>query len=180
MSTTQQPGSDVAQVDIDPAVFASYEAGTVPATASRSMGRFSDGSKLDSTVVKNNIDAFRGTYVAADGSKPRSPDLLSLAFANVKDDAVVDHLTLKVTPQLKDGGGKIGVSPIEKQILKSKSRSVARKRHGKHGRDDREASHQRSIRMLALMLRSMRACSRSELFTIWSTCSARTTPASAG
>ena len=27
-----------------------------------------------------------------------------------------EHLTLKVTPQLKDGGGKIGISPIEKQV----------------------------------------------------------------
>jgi len=27
-----------------------------------------------------------------------------------------EHLTLKVTPQLKDGGGKIGVSPIDRQI----------------------------------------------------------------
>lgn len=27
-----------------------------------------------------------------------------------------EHLTLKVTPQLKEGGGKIGVSPIEKQV----------------------------------------------------------------
>jgi regulator of sigma E protease len=27
-----------------------------------------------------------------------------------------EHLTLKITPQLKEGGGKIGVQPIEKQV----------------------------------------------------------------
>jgi regulator of sigma E protease len=45
---------------------------------------------------------------------------LILARANKPLDVEVlrgkEHLTLKVTPQLKDGGGKIGVSPIEKQV----------------------------------------------------------------
>ena len=27
-----------------------------------------------------------------------------------------EHITLKITPQLKDGGGKIGVTPIEKVV----------------------------------------------------------------
>ena len=42
------------------------------------------------------------------------------ARANKSIDVVVqrgqDHLTLKMTPQLKDGGGKIGVTPIEKVV----------------------------------------------------------------
>jgi len=42
------------------------------------------------------------------------------ARANKPIDVVVlrgqDHLTLKMTPQLKDGGGKIGVTPIEKVV----------------------------------------------------------------
>ncbi len=42
------------------------------------------------------------------------------ARANKPIDVIVlrgqDHVTLKVTPQLKDGGGKIGVTPIEKVV----------------------------------------------------------------
>ncbi|HEY5373248.1 MAG TPA: M50 family metallopeptidase [Polyangiaceae bacterium] len=42
------------------------------------------------------------------------------ARANKPIDVVVlrgqEHLTLKMTPQLKDGGGKIGVTPIEKVV----------------------------------------------------------------
>ena len=42
------------------------------------------------------------------------------ARANKPLDIVVlrgtDKLTLKITPQLKDGGGKIGVTPVEKQL----------------------------------------------------------------
>jgi regulator of sigma E protease len=42
------------------------------------------------------------------------------ARANKSIDVIVlrgqDHLTLKMTPQLKDGGGKIGVTPIEKVV----------------------------------------------------------------
>ena len=45
---------------------------------------------------------------------------LILARANKPLDVEVlrgkEHLTLKVTPQLKEGGGRIGVSPIEKQV----------------------------------------------------------------
>jgi regulator of sigma E protease len=45
---------------------------------------------------------------------------LILARANKPIDVQIlrgqEHLTLKLTPQLKDGGGKIGVSPIEKQV----------------------------------------------------------------
>jgi peptide/nickel transport system substrate-binding protein len=78
---------------------------------------FSDGSTLDATVVKNNIDAYRGTYVAADGSKPRTPDLLSLVFANVASTTVVDPTTVKATMKkpwiafdgLLWGSGRIGI-----------------------------------------------------------------------
>jgi len=52
---------------------------------------FHDGSPLDSTVVKNNLDAYLGRYPA------RSPDLFPIIFANVDTVTVVDPLTVQVT-----------------------------------------------------------------------------------
>jgi peptide/nickel transport system substrate-binding protein len=52
--------------------------------------KFHDGSDLDATVVKNNIDAYRGKY------KGRNPLLFLFVLANIKDTKVVDDLTVQV------------------------------------------------------------------------------------
>jgi peptide/nickel transport system substrate-binding protein len=52
---------------------------------------FHDGSALDATVVKNNIDSWRGAYAA------RNPLLMQFAYSNLSAVDVVDDLTLKVT-----------------------------------------------------------------------------------
>ncbi|QXC60900.1 ABC transporter substrate-binding protein [Aquihabitans sp. G128] len=52
---------------------------------------FHDGSKLDATVVKNNLDAYRGTYPA------RHSLLFSFLLHDVASVDVVDDLTVKVT-----------------------------------------------------------------------------------
>ena len=52
---------------------------------------FHDGSALDATVVKNNIDAWRGEYPG------RSPLLFAFVYEPVSDVAVVDPMTVKVT-----------------------------------------------------------------------------------
>jgi len=53
--------------------------------------KFSDGSPLDATVVKNNLDAYRGKYPA------RKPLLFIFVLDNIKDVTVVDPLTVNVT-----------------------------------------------------------------------------------
>jgi peptide/nickel transport system substrate-binding protein len=54
--------------------------------------KFHDGTALDAQVVKNNLDAYRGTYPA------RHPILFSLVFGPyVKSVDVVDPLTVQVT-----------------------------------------------------------------------------------
>jgi peptide/nickel transport system substrate-binding protein len=53
--------------------------------------KFHDGSALDATVVKNNIDAWRGTYPA------RKPLLFKFVYQDIVDTAVVDPMTVKVT-----------------------------------------------------------------------------------
>jgi peptide/nickel transport system substrate-binding protein len=55
---------------------------------------FHDGSALDATVVKNNIDAWRGNYAG------RNPLLFRFVYDNIKDVTVVDPLTLKVTTKV--------------------------------------------------------------------------------
>lgn len=52
---------------------------------------FHDGSALDATVVKNNIDAWRGKYPA------RKSLLTQFVYTNVAAVDVVDDLTVKVT-----------------------------------------------------------------------------------
>ncbi len=51
---------------------------------------FHDGSKLDATVVKNNLDAYRGAYPA------RSPLLFSFVFKNIAAVSIVNEFTLDV------------------------------------------------------------------------------------
>ncbi|MCZ7629588.1 MAG: ABC transporter substrate-binding protein [Microthrixaceae bacterium] len=52
---------------------------------------FHDGTALDSTVVKNNIDAWRGKYPA------RKALLTQFVYTNIAAVEVVDDLTVKVT-----------------------------------------------------------------------------------
>ena len=53
--------------------------------------KFHDGSALDATVVKNNIDAWRGAYPA------RQPLLFKFVYENISAVDVVDPQTIKVT-----------------------------------------------------------------------------------
>jgi peptide/nickel transport system substrate-binding protein len=53
--------------------------------------KFHDGTDLDATVVKNNLDAYRGTYPT------RKPLLFTFTFGNIADTKVVDPLTVDVT-----------------------------------------------------------------------------------
>lgn len=53
--------------------------------------KFHDGTPLDAKVVKNNLDAYRGTY------PNRKPLLFSFVFSNIKDVSVTGPLTVKVT-----------------------------------------------------------------------------------
>jgi len=72
---------------------------------------FHDGTPLDATVVKNNLDAFRGQYPA------RSPLLFIFVFQNIKDVTVVDPMTVQITtntpwaslPAALYGSGRIGM-----------------------------------------------------------------------
>jgi peptide/nickel transport system substrate-binding protein len=73
--------------------------------------KFHDGTALDATVVKNNLDAYRGAY------PNRSPLLFVFTFANIADVTVVDPLTVKVTtkvpwtafPAYLAGSGRVGM-----------------------------------------------------------------------
>ena len=53
--------------------------------------KFHDGSPLDATVVKNNIDAWRGAYPA------RSPLLFAFVYKPISNVEIVDPMTVKVT-----------------------------------------------------------------------------------
>ncbi len=55
---------------------------------------FHDGSELDATVVKNNLDAYRGAYDA------RSPLLFSFVYENIDEVTVVNELTVRVTTKV--------------------------------------------------------------------------------
>jgi len=73
--------------------------------------KFSDGSALTATVVKNNLDAFRGKYPA------RKPLLFVFVLQNVKDVTVVDDLTVNVStvtpwpsfPAFLHSSGRLGM-----------------------------------------------------------------------
>ncbi len=74
--------------------------------------KFHDGSELDATVVKNNLDAYRGAY------PNRAPLLFKFVFEDVASVDVVDPLTVKVTtsipwpafPWALFGSGRIGIA----------------------------------------------------------------------
>ena len=72
---------------------------------------FHDGTTLDATVVKNNLDAYRGTYPG------RSSLLFAFALENIAAVTVVDELTVRVTttvpwvafPAALYASGRLGV-----------------------------------------------------------------------
>ena len=72
---------------------------------------FHDGSKLDATVFKNNIDAFRGKY------PNRSSLLFALMLQNIDTVEVENELTVKITtvdpwvnlPGTLYGGGRVAI-----------------------------------------------------------------------
>lgn len=73
--------------------------------------KFHDGSALDSTVVKNNLDAYRGQYPA------RKPLLFLFVLQNISSVDVVDPLTLTVStktpwpafPAYLHSSGRLGI-----------------------------------------------------------------------
>ncbi len=77
----------------------------------RSGVRFHDGTELDATVVKNNLDAYRGAY------KGRSPLLFSFVLKNIDTVSVVNQLTVRVTtktpwsafPAVLYSSGRLGI-----------------------------------------------------------------------
>jgi peptide/nickel transport system substrate-binding protein len=78
---------------------------------------FHDGSKLDATVVKNNLDAFRGKYVVPSTGQPKPAPLFTGVFAEVADVAVKDPSTVVVTTSVPwvdfdaflFGSGRVGM-----------------------------------------------------------------------
>lgn len=72
---------------------------------------FHDGTPLDAQVLKNNLDAYRGTY------PKRSPLLFVFVFKNIARVDVVNELTVKVTtkvpwvafPSALYGSGRVGI-----------------------------------------------------------------------
>jgi peptide/nickel transport system substrate-binding protein len=72
---------------------------------------FHDGTPLDATVVKNNLDAYRGQYPA------RSPLLFAFVFQDVANVEAVDARTVTVTtrrpwvslPWFLWGSGRVGI-----------------------------------------------------------------------
>jgi peptide/nickel transport system substrate-binding protein len=83
----------------------------------RSGIKFHDGTNLDATVVKNNIDAYRGKYPA------RKPLLFTFEFGTgIKDVKVVDPMTVEVDtvpwaafPSHLYGYGRVGIM-AQKQL----------------------------------------------------------------
>jgi len=72
---------------------------------------FHDGSALDATVVKNNLDAYRGNY------EGRTSLFFSFVLAPIESVEVVDELTVSITtslpwpafPAYLSGGGRLGI-----------------------------------------------------------------------
>jgi peptide/nickel transport system substrate-binding protein len=83
---------------------------------------FHDGSALNGQVVKDNLDAYRGTFPA------RHPLLTTFIFNNVKSTTLVDPMTVRVDmktpwssfPALLYGYGRIGIM-AEKQLRDGKN-----------------------------------------------------------
>lgn len=73
--------------------------------------RFHDGTDLDATVVKNNLDAYRGKYPT------RMPLLFRFVFDNIADVEVTGPLSLRITtvtswsslPQVLWSSGRVGM-----------------------------------------------------------------------
>lgn len=58
--------------------------------------KFHDGSVLNAEVLKNNLDAYRGEYELADGSKPRNSLLFRIVFKPIEAVEVVNETTVTV------------------------------------------------------------------------------------
>lgn len=77
--------------------------------------KFHNGTALDATVVKNNLDAYRGTYRA------RNPLLFRFVYSEIKDVKVTDPMTVVVDtstpwssfPSALYGSGRIGIMAQE-------------------------------------------------------------------
>lgn len=73
--------------------------------------KFHDGTDLDATVVKNNLDAYRGAYPA------RKSLLFGFVFSNIDTVEVIGDTTVKVTtkspwsalPNALWGNGRVGI-----------------------------------------------------------------------
>ena len=63
----------------------------------RSGIKFHDGTDLTGAVVKDNLDAYHGTFVDAAGKKIRNPLLFTFVFDNIKDITLTDPMTVTVT-----------------------------------------------------------------------------------
>jgi peptide/nickel transport system substrate-binding protein len=78
---------------------------------------FHDGSKLDATVVKNNLDAYRGQYPG------RSPLLFTFVLDNIASVDTINELTVRVTtekpwvafPAVLYASGRLGIM-AQKQL----------------------------------------------------------------
>ena len=58
--------------------------------------KFHNGTPLDGKTVKDNLDAYHGTFKDAAGNLIRSPLLFTFVFDNVKTISLVDPMTVKV------------------------------------------------------------------------------------
>ncbi len=63
----------------------------------RSGIKFQDGTPFNAAVVKDNLDAYRGTFKDAAGNLIRKPLLFTFVFDNIKDVTVTDPMTVTVT-----------------------------------------------------------------------------------
>ena len=94
----------------------------------RSGIKFHDGTALNAQVVKDNLDAYHGTFVDASGKKIRSPLLFTFVFDYIKTIAVTDPMTVTVTmkkpwssfPASLYSYGRLGIM-AEKQLHDGKN-----------------------------------------------------------
>ncbi len=101
---------------------------------------FHDGTPLDATVVKNNLDAYRGAY------PNRSPLLFIFTFADVASVDVVDPLTVTVTtkrpwvsfPWFLWGSSRVGMMAPGAARLRELQRRPDRYRSVHAGQLDRQ------------------------------------------
>jgi peptide/nickel transport system substrate-binding protein len=95
----------------------------------RSGIKFHDGTPLDGKTVKDNLDAYHGTFVdPATGEKIRKPLLFTFVFDNIKSITLTDPMTVTVTmtspwssfPASLYAYGRLGIM-AEKQLHDGKN-----------------------------------------------------------